>query len=438
MTNDPHPSSPAGARFFTRLGMGAIIAVVGFLVVWSTLAPIEGAVVAGGQVTVESNRKDVQHLEGGVIGSLEVREGDLVRAGDIVAHLEDTVQKANAALIEGQLTELYARRARLESERDGADAVSRPRGRPEILDSLAFGEKLEGQKRLFEARRTTRIKQLSLLEERITQQSERIGGLNAQISALRSQLELIKDELENVRALHAEGYAPTTRLRGLEREEKRLAGERGSLSAAVAEAESVIAEAKLEIERLKAASREEAISELRDVEVSISELEERRITALGALRRTEIRAPQSGRVLALRVHTVGGVIAPGASLMEIVPDGDRLQIAVRVAPQNIDKVRAGQDTLVRFSAFGSRSTPEATGVVRTISADALSDESGGAPYFLVLIDIPEDKALSSILGGKRLIPGMPVEAFIRTGSRPAISYLLKPLTDSLARSMREE
>jgi hypothetical protein len=238
--------------------------------------------------------------------------------------------------------------------------------------------------------------------------------------------------------LHQQGYAPKTHVRELERESKRLEGEGGALRAGVAEAQSIVAEARLEIERSEETSREDALAELRDVEVSVAELEERRVAAMDALRRTEIRAPYAGRVLGLAVHTVGGVIAPGAALMEIVPGGDRLQVAAQVAPQDIDKVRAGQETLVRFSAFGSRRTPEAQGIVKTVSADSLVDEAIGAPYYLVIVEIPEGEALSSLLGGAALAPGMPVETFIRTGSKPAISYLLKPLADAMSRSMREE
>lgn len=433
----PHKKPPS-ATYFIRLAAGVIAAVFGGLALWSVIAPIDSAVVAAGQVVVETNRKTVQHLEGGLVGAILVREGETVEAGDVVARLDDTVQKANAALIDGQLTELYARRARLEAERDGSEAVAGPRGAADILKSALFADKLAGQRQLFEARRATRLTQVSLLEERVVQQKERIGGLDAQIRSLMDQRALIEDELAGVRELHAQGYAPLNRVRELERESKRLGGERGALVAGVAEATSVIAEARLEIERLEEAGREEAIAELRDVEVSIAELEEKRVTALDALRRTEIRSPQSGRVLALSVHTVGGVVAPGAPLMEIVPEGDRLQIAARVAPADVDRVRAGQETLVRFSAFGGRATPETAGHVAHVSADSLADEATGAPFYLVLVDIPEGEALAQLLNGERLVPGMPVEAFIRTGERPAISYLLKPLTDAMARSMREE
>ncbi len=429
---------PRTERFYARLGVSVIAAVFGGAAVWSVAAPIDGAIVASGQVVVESNRKAVQHLEGGMVGEILVREGDQVSAGEVVARLQDTTQSANLALIDSQLTELYARRARLEAERDAADVVPPARGVAEILASPGFGDKQAGQRQLFEARRTTRATQVALLEERIVQQNERIAGLGAQIRSLRQQQRLITDELEGVRELHEQGFAPKTRVRELERESERLRGESGALQASTAEAESIIAEARLEIGRLKEAGREEAITELRDVEVSIAELEERRIAAADAFRRTEIIAPQAGRVIGLSIHTVGGVVQPGAPLMEIVPEGDRLRIAARIAPQDVDKVRPGQETLIRFTAFGARRTPEALGAVATVSADSLVDETTGAAYFLVFIEIPEGEELLTVLGGEPLRPGMPVETFIRTGKRSAISYFLKPLTDSVARSLREE
>lgn len=435
---DAAKARPASESFFIKLGLGTVAAVFGGAILWSVVAPIDGAVIAAGQVVVETNRKAVQHLEGGVIDEILVQEGDFVEAGEVVARLEDTVQAANVALIDGQLTELYARRARLETERDGLEEMAAPRGAGVVLSTPAFAVKLAGQQQLLEARRTTRITQIDLLQQRVVQQNERISGLEAQISSLRDQRALIEDELEGVRELHEQGYAPKTRVRELERASRRLEGERGALRAGVAEAGSIIAEAKLEIERLRETGREEAITELRDVEVSIAELEERRVTAEEALRRTEIRTSQAGRVIGLSVHTEGGVIAPGDALMEIVPFGDKLQVAARVAPQDVDKVQAGQDTLVRFSAFGSRATPETIGQVRTVSADSFTDEATGISYYLVLVDIPQGEDLNALLNGAALVPGMPVEAFIRTGSRPAISYFLKPLTDSLARSMRED
>ncbi|MFC2950938.1 HlyD family type I secretion periplasmic adaptor subunit [Marinicaulis aureus] len=434
---DTSPKKPASADFYIKFGLYTVLALFGGLIFWSVVAPVDGAVIAVGQVVVESNRKAVQHLEGGVIEGILVREGEEVEAGEVVATLEDTVQAGSLALIDGQLTELYARRVRLEAERDGADRLAQPRGKAAVLNGDAFEAKLAGQTQLFEARRTTRLTQVDLLQERITQQKERIGGLNAQIDSLRDQRRLIEDELAGVRELNEKGFAPTTRVRALERESRRLSGERGALRAAIAEATSIIAEAELEIERLQEKAREDAISELRDVEVSIAELEERRIAADEKLERTQIRAPYAGRVMGLTVHTEGAVISPGAPLMEIVPRGDKLQIAARVAPRDVDKIQAGQETLVRFSAFGARMTPETTGVVDFVSADSFVDDKTGIPYYLVMVDIPQGEELNKILHNASLVPGMPVEAFIRTGSQPAISYFLKPLTDALARSMRE-
>lgn len=430
--------NPADAEVLIKIGLGVIAAIFGGLVFWSLVAPIDSAVVAPGQVVVESNRKAVQHLEGGVVSAIFVREGDEVQQNDVVIHLDDIAQQANLALIDSRLMESYARRSRLEAERNEADEMAYPRGAVAVIGELEFRQALLGQRRLFEARRATRMTQTALLEERVVQQTERIAGYNVQIGSLHEQLKLIADELEGVRELYEQGFASKTRVRELEREAKRLSGERGALRAGVAEAESVIAEARLEIEKLNEVAREEAIAELRDIEASITELEEQRVTAVDALARTRIRAPYSGRVLGLSVHTTGGVIAAGAPLMEIVPVGDRLQIAAHVSPQDIDKVRAGQKTRVRFSAFGASRTPETDGLVKTVSADSLVDEKAGMSYYLVIIEIPEGEILSKLLNGETLAPGMPVETFIRTGSRPAVSYFLKPLLDSMARSMKEE
>lgn len=429
---------PAPASWFSRFGMGVVIAVFGGLALWSILAPIDSAVIAAGQVVVESNRKTVQHLEGGVIGDILVREGELVEAGAVLARLDDTLAKANLAQIDSQLSELYARRARLISERDGASEIGAPAGVADVLEKPEFRATFAGQKNLFAARAATRAQQKSLLNERITQQQERMTGIQAQRRSIASQLRLINDELESVRGLYEKGFAPLTRLRALERESERLVGERGSLTARLAEAESIIAEARLEMERIDETMREEAIADLREAEVAIAERTEERITAADALRRTELKAPQAGRVIGLAVHTVGGVIAPGEVVMDIVPDNDVLEVAARVSPTDIEKVHAGQDALIRFSAFSVRSTPETIGNVRSVSADSLTDEVTGLPYFLVLIDLPDKEGLADALRGQSLVPGMPADAFIRTGKRPAINYLLRPLTDALTRSMRED
>ncbi len=424
---------------FVRLGWIAAAAVFGGLLLWSIVAPINSAVIAPGQLSVETNRKTIQHLEGGVIRKIHVKEGQEVKAGDLLIDLDDTVTRSNVDLLTAQLAEAVARYARLLAERDGLSTI------PD--DSIAFNlapqdldltSNLEGQRKLLEARERTRKTQIALLEERIVQQSKRIQGYSVQLKSLREQSRLVGEELEGVKRLNEEGFAPTTRVRELERTREALIGQQGQLTASSAESESAISEAKLEIERLKQQSREDAIKESQDLEVQISGLTERRTAALDALRRSEIRAPENGVVMGLAVHTVGGVITPGTPVMEIVPKGDELVVAARIATRDVDKVKPGQEAVIRFSAFNARVTPEAIGSVRQVSADNFVDKETGAPYFLVLIDLPPKDQLDSVLRGQVLQPGMPAESFIRTGSRPAISYLLKPLTDAFSRSLRED
>ncbi len=430
--------SPKADKFFSRLGFGTIIFVFGGLSAWSIFAPIDGAVIAPGLVTVESNRKSIQHLEGGVVSEILVREGQLVSKNDVLIRLDSKIASANLALIDGQLTELYARRVRLIAERDNLNSIPPPEGLIEVLANNKFKEKLAGQSELFNARRNTRQTQVSLLSEGVVQQEKRIAGLTSKIESLESQKTLIEDELQGVSKLYDQGYAPKTRMRALQRESQRIRGESGALTANIAEAQSIIFETQLEIERTIEAIREEAITELREIEVAIAELEERRITAYDALDRTELRAPQSGRVLALSVHTIGGVIAPGKAVMEIVPEGDRLQVDARVTPQDIDKVSIGQETIIRFTGLSGRTTPQVKGVVKTVSADRLQDEVTGLPFYRVVIDFSEEADLAKIAGGVTLSPGMPADSFIKTGTSPAIDYLIKPLTDAMARSMRED
>lgn len=435
----PQPVQTDDANRFVRLGMTAIAAVFGGLLLWSAIAPISSAVIAPGKISVETNRKTVQHPDGGVVKEILVKEGAEVKAGDILLRLDETIPKANVALLNEQLSERVARLARLLTERDGlAEIPLDSRAFSLAPEGLDYSANLEGQKRLFDARRATLATQIALLEERVVQQESRIAGAETQRRSLEAQERLIGEELEGVKKLNAEGFAPMTRVRELERARETISGNRGQLIASIAESRSEISEARLEIERLKQKTREDATKEAEDLEVEIASLIERRTAALVALDRAEIRAPDSGVVLGLAVHTVGGVISPGSKIMDIVPGSDGLVIAAQIAPRDIDKVRTGQEAVVRFTAFNSRTTPETVGRVRQVSADNFVDEKTGQAFYLVLIDLPDGETLDKALKGQALIPGMPVESFIVTGARPAISYLLKPLTDALSRSMREE
>ncbi|MCB2113859.1 MAG: HlyD family type I secretion periplasmic adaptor subunit [Parvularculaceae bacterium] len=436
---DQTPEAGDDSHRFVRLGWIAAGAVFGGLLLWSIFAPINSAVIAPGQLSVESNRKTIQHLEGGVIRKILVREGQEVKAGDALIELDDTVTGANVDVLSAQLAEAIARYARLLAERDGLGDIPADSIAFSIApDDLDFKTNLDGQKKLLEAREATKKTQIALLEERIVQQSKRIEGYARQMKSLRRQAQLVSEELDGVKRLNAEGFAPTTRVRELERTKEAIAGQQGQLTAASAETESEIAGAKLEIERLRQQSRQDAIKESQDLEVQIAALIERRTAARDALARTQITAPEDGVVLGLSVHTVGGVIAPGAPVMEIVPKGDALRVAAHISPRDVDKVKPGQEAVIRFTSLNSRLTPEARGSVRQVSADSFVDRETGAAYFLVLIDLPPQEELDKILRGQTLVPGMPAESFIRTGSRPAISYLLKPLTDAFSRALREE
>lgn len=437
MQNEEH-KKPADAAFFMKFSLTVIGVVFGGLVLWSIFAPIQGAVTAPGSIAVDGNRKVVQHLEGGVISDIYVREGQRVEEGDVLVRLDKTISQASLSVIDKQLSGFYARRSRLIAERDGLEEMAPAEGVAEIINDPSFRESLSGQENFFKARAETAQTRLSLLEENIVQQNERISGLNAQIRSNASQTDIIEGELEGVRELLVDGFSTQIRLNELERQREALSGDRGSLLAQRAEAQSLISGAKLEIEGLKETRREDAIAELREVEGAIAEQEERRIAADDTLIRTEIKAPIGGRVLNLSVHTLGGVVGPGAPMMEIVPEGTTLLVTARIDPQNVDKIQAGQSTLVRFSGFGSRQTPETDGTVRTVSADAIIDEITGASFYMVMIDLPGENELDKVLGKNIIVPGMPVETFIRTDKRSAISYILKPLMDSFARSLREE
>lgn len=435
----PRPDQSDDVRRFTRLGLVWTGAIVGGFLLWSVVAPISGAVIAQGQITVESKRKTIQHLEGGVVAEIAVEDGESVAAGDLLIRIDDTVAGANAELLTDQLAETIARQARLLAERDGLSEI--PSG--SIAFSLApadldYSANLEGQKRLLAAREETKRTQVALLEERVVQQEKRIEGYATQAASLKAQSRLIVDELKGVKELNAQGFAPLNRVRALERERESLDGRRGQIVASIAESESLIAESRLEIERLKQQSREQATTESQDLAVEIAGLIERRTAALDALRRTEIRAPEDGVVLGLAKHTVGGVIGPGERVMEIVPRGDKLLITAQIQTKDVDKVKAGQEAVIRFPAFNARTTPETVGAVRQVSADAALDEKTGISYYVVLVDLPPAEVLDAALKGKPLVPGMPAETFIRTGSQPAIAYLVKPLTDALSRSLRED
>jgi len=394
-----------------------------------------GAVAVPGNLVVQSNVKAIQHPTGGVVAEIKVHNGMRVAAGDLLVRLDATQTQANLQMVSKQLDELRARIARLVAERDGLD-------RPQIPSELkarstedAVRSLLASEDSLFKARLNARTSQKDLLQGRVAQLSEEISGLEAQVASKAKQLELIAGEMTGVQDLYDKRLVPLTRLTTLQRETARIEGERGQLTSAIAETKSKIGEAQLQIVRLDQDFRTDVVKELGETQGKEAELVERGVAARDQLDRIEIRAPTSGVINQLSVHTIGGVIRAGDTIMEIVPDTDDLQIEARLQPNDIDQVRTGQKAFVRFSAFNQRLTPQLIGAVSYVSADTSHDQQTNAPYFTVRIALSEDELRR--LGGLQLVPGMPAEVFMQTGSRTMMSYLLKPITDQLHRAFIE-
>jgi HlyD family secretion protein len=403
---------------------------------WAATAQISGALIAQGSIVVDSNVKKVQHPTGGVVGELFVRDGDHVKAGDMLLRLDETVTRANLAIVTKGLTELYARKARLAAERDGADSVVVPPELARHLDDPDVKDALASERKLFDLRRQDRLGQKQQLRERITQLQQQITGLAAQQDAKDKGIALVEQELQGVRDLWQKNLVQLSRLTSLEREEAQLQGERGQLIAQVAEAKGKIVEIQLQIIQVDEDLSGDVAKELRDIDSKIGEFVERKVTAEDQLKRTDIRAPQDGIVFQSTANTVGGVITAGDPIMLIVPESDNLMVEVKVDPKDIDQVQFGQPVVLRFTSFNVRTTPELNGTVSRIAADTTTDQRTGQSYYLVRISMTADEIKR--LGDVKLTPGMPVEAFIETGERTMLSYLVKPLRDQLMRAFREK
>jgi HlyD family secretion protein len=404
---------------------------------WSVYAPLEGAVVAAGLVVVESNLRKVQHPTGGIVGALNVREGQKVEAGEVVVRLDDTTTRANLAIVLNELTALRARLARLQAERDGrgepvfpSDLEERAGGEPDIAKVL------DGERTLFVARATTKRGQKQQLGERVKQLKEEITGLNEQMDALLKQLMIAKDELKDLGELHERGLAQRPRITSLQREILSKEGAVGEIKAKIAQSLGKITETELQILQLDRDLANEVAKESREVETKIAELQERKVAAEDQLKRVDIRAPISGMVHQLNVHTVGGVISASEPIMLVVPAADTLIVEARINPTDIDQVQLGQETRIRFSAFNQRTTPEVMGTVFRIAADLIREQQTGLAYYVAGIKVGEGELAK--LKGLKLVPGMPAEAYIKTGERTLASYLLKPLLDQMQRALRED
>jgi HlyD family secretion protein len=426
---------PVSIRRHLLVGLVAAAICAGGVGGWAATTDLAGAVIASASLVVDSDVKKVQHPTGGIVAELRVRDGDHVKAGELVVRLDETVTRSNLAVIVNSLDELTARRARLEAERDGQN---QPSFSPDLLareSDPTVARVLSGERTLFDLRRGARAGQTAQLNERIGQLHEQIQGMQEQIAAKDREIKFIRQELEGVRDLWTKKLVQITRLTALERDAARIDGERGALVSGIAQIKGKVSETELQIIQIDQELRTEVGKELAEIRAKTSELTERRVAAEDQLKRIDIRAPQAGRVHQLAVHTVGGVISAGEPMMLIVPGDDLLTVEARIAPHDIDQVRLGQLALLRFSAFSQRTTPEITGEVSRISADITSDPKTGISFYTVRIVLPQHEMAR--LNGVKLVPGMPVEAFIQTGDRTVMSYLAKPVSDQIMKAWRE-
>ena len=419
-----------------RTGLRVLLAAVLLGGGWLAFVPLAGAVVVPGNLVVQTNVKTIQHPTGGVVAEIKVANGARVAANDLLVRLDATQAQASLQTVSKQLDESRARIARLTAERDGLSQPEFPialmaRSREDNVRGVVASEIS-----LFRARSDGRKSQKELLQSKIAQLSQETSGLEAQVDSKAKQLELIAGELVGVKDLYDKRLVPLTRLTTLQRETARIEGERGQLISSIAETKSKVGEAQLQIARLDQDFRTDVVKELGETQGKESELVERGVAARDVLDRIEIRAPTSGVIHQLSAHTIGGVIRPGDSIMEIVPDTDDLLVEARLQPQDIDHVRPGQKAFVRFSAFNQRVTPQLTGTVSLVSADTSRDQQTNTHYFTVRIVLPDDERRR--LGGLQLVPGMPAEVFMQTGSRTMMSYLLKPITEQMNRAFVEQ
>lgn len=425
------------AKIAVFVGLFALFGLFGGFVVWGIMTQIAGAIISPGRIEVDQNRQIVQHQMGGTVAQISVGEGDLVQAGDVLLRLDDQQLQSQLAIAEAQLFELMARRGRLTAERDGANSVTFDDA---LLDegktNPDIKELTQGQANLFFARRDSVSRETEQLGKRVSQIGNQITGINAQETSFATQLELIKKELNAQQTLLERGLAQTGTVLALQRQAASMRGQLGELAANKAQAEGRITEVDLEVLKLASGRREEAISQLRDLRYHELELVEQRGALKLEIMQVDIRAPVSGIVYGMRVQTMRSVIRPAEPVLYLIPQDRPLLIVARIDPIHIDQIIMGQKVNLRFSALDQRSTPELVGHVTLISADAFEDDGLGVTYYRaeIALDLGE---ISKLNEGDTLIPGMPVEAFIRTADRSPIAYLIKPLADYFNRAFRE-
>lgn len=418
-----------------RLGNRILIGL-GLVVLAFSLISISGAVVATGVVNVETNYKSVQHLDGGIVSKILVRNGDRVAEGDVLLRLDDTLAKANLGVTIAKMNDFLVQQARLEAERDRSNKMTLPK---QILDAAkdpSLAKIIRAQRTLFEARTAAHRGEIEVLHQRIEQSANELTGARKTLDARRREADLSAAELAAVKPLYDRGFANQQRIMPIQRENARLDGELGRLTADISRIESAVAEARLRLTQSDKEYTQNVVDELRKVEISLAEVTEQRTALEDKLRRIDIRAPRAGRVHAISAHTEGGVVQAGAQIMQIIPEGERLIVDAQINPQDIDKVHKEQPAYVRFPAFNAKSTPRLVGKVINLSAAQMIEQQTNRSYFSAQIELSVAE-LAKIPKGHGLTPGMPAEVYIETGDRSIMSYFVKPLMDAMSRTFRE-
>lgn len=425
-----------GGHFRVRgrvvVGVSLAFLLVGGVGGWAATAQLTGAIVSQGTVVVDQNLKSLQHRDGGIVSEISVREGDRVEEGQIIIRLEDAQTRAELAIVRTQIVELSTKRSRLLAERDGLPEIEFAK-----LDLSDPDTKLvvNGETRLFSGNRNHRESQKQQLNLSISQIDEEIRGLKAQQSSKSGELELVRTEYVKIKGLADKGLIEGSRVYTMERDLTRLMGEEGEIAAAIARANARQSELRLQIIAIDENARTDAQRELSLVETRLSELSERFTAIADRLSRTDIKAPISGFVNELNVHTIGGVITPAEILATIVPEDAKLKIETRLAPHTIDQIGVGRPARLRFTAFNQRITPELKANVTYVSPATSRDTATGEIYYLGEMAI--DAGEMAKLGTASLLPGMPVEVYVTTDERSPLSYLVRPITDQLNKAMLE-
>ncbi|MEP3177895.1 MAG: HlyD family type I secretion periplasmic adaptor subunit [Lentilitoribacter sp.] len=424
-----------GRRGPIFLGMAGLILFFGLGGAWVATAKIAGAVVTTGSVGIEGRSKMVQHLDGGVVRAILVSNGDVVKQGDTVIQLDDELLNANLNIHQNRLREAVATKNRLVAERDEDLKITTDINFLKNLGISKDDNVVRAQAKLFRARLRTRIGQKTQIKERIDQSRNEISGIEAQEQALREQLNLMKEQITGTVKLRDQGIVSGTTVRNLERQRADLLGRLGEAVASKAQAENAINEAEIQILQSEREFRQNVLTELSQVELQIRDLTQQYLSTKTQIERTDIKAPISGMIHELSVFTVGGVIGQAAPIMQIVPQSGEFSIEIMIEPQHVDNVFLGQTAGVRFSSFDQRTTPEINGTIHSISPTTTTNPEGNFSFYSAKVKVTREEM--ERLGEIQLIPGMPVEVFVKTDDRTVLTYALKPLIDHINRSLRE-